>query len=233
MPDLEAALRQFEAAESNLKKLEQLWEKIESLIGNGPAFGSPPEYDHACMAFRHILQSLPAIDGFRVDDHHHDFDEAGQMRLDALEVGEIDAQVSVESSLAEQGRILRAYRFKLQSKRRELVRDRMLTLIDEVDDMLRQLLPVAEGKEGNEYVSSLSEANWQYLQDAIGEIDTLLGSSDRPARWRDLKRHLSFGMVGICLIFTSSTGLPSRAALVQASMAKTILFLLVSQISEK
>ena len=101
MSDLEGALHQFEAPESNLKKLEQLWEKIEGLIGSGPAFGSPPEYDEACMAFRQILQSLPAIDGFKLEDHLHEFDEAGQMRLDALEVGEIEAQVSVESSLAE------------------------------------------------------------------------------------------------------------------------------------
>jgi hypothetical protein len=56
MTDLEAALHQFEATESNLKKLEQLWVKIEGLIGSGPAFGSPPEYEEACMAFRHVLQ---------------------------------------------------------------------------------------------------------------------------------------------------------------------------------
>jgi Restriction endonuclease len=121
---------------------------------------------------------------------------AGSYSPDALEVGEIEAQVSVESSIDEQGRLLREYRFKLQATRRELVRDRMLTLVDEVDEVLRQLLPCAEGKESNEHVSALSESNWSRLELSIAEIDTLLGSSDRPLRWGDLRRHLHFGMVG-------------------------------------
>jgi hypothetical protein len=56
------------------------------------------------------------------------------MRLDALEVGEIEAQVSIENALEEQGKSLRAYRFLLTAKRRQLVRDRMLTLMDAVDE---------------------------------------------------------------------------------------------------
>ncbi len=197
MADLDAALQQFEATESNLEKLEKLWAKIESHIGDGgPAFGSPPEYDELCLAFRQILPALPAIDGFKAEDKLYDYDAVGQMRLDALEIGEIEAKVSIENFIEEQGRLLREYRFKLQAKRRELVRDRVLTLIDEVDELLRNLGPAVEGKEINEHVEKLGGAAWASLGEAVAEIHALLGSGERPARWGDLHRHLSFGMVG-------------------------------------
>jgi hypothetical protein len=193
MTTLDAGLRKFEATEANLEKLDKLWDQILSHIPGGPAFGSPPEYDHLCLAFRGILPALPAIDGFRVEDRLHDYDAVGQMRLDALEVGEIEAQISVEHAVEEQGKLLREYRFKLNSKRRELVRDRMVALIDEVDELLRGLGLGAKGKEINEYVS---ESGWPSLKEAITEIDTLLGSETRPPRWGLLQRHLHFGMFG-------------------------------------
>src|SRR5690242_9858735 len=104
MADLDAALQYFEATEGNLKKLEKLWSQIESHIPSGPAFGSPPEYDELCLTFRQILGAMPAIDGFQVEDCLHDYDAIGQMRFDALEIGEIEAKVSVENAVSEQGR---------------------------------------------------------------------------------------------------------------------------------
>lgn len=196
MADLDAALRQFEATEANLEKLEKLWSQIESHIPDGPAFGSPPEYDELCLAFRQILHGLPAIDGFKVEDQLHDYSAIGQMRLDALEIDDIEAKVSVENCVSEQGRLLREYRFRFQTKRRELTRDRMLGLIDDVDRLLRRLGMAVEGKESNEHVSALSEADWSNLRESVAEVHTLLGSAERPARWGDLSRHLHFGMVG-------------------------------------
>lgn len=84
MTTLDAALREFDAVEANLEKLDRLWAQIEGHLPTGPAFGSPPEYEEACLAFRRILRALPAIDGFQVQDHLLDYDEVGQMRLDAL-----------------------------------------------------------------------------------------------------------------------------------------------------
>lgn len=159
----------------------------------GLAFGSPPEYEEACLAFRHILPSMPAIDGFKVEDHLLEYDEVGQMRLDAREVGEIECDVAVERSIERQGEVLREYRFRLRAKRRELVRSRMLILIDNVDQSLRTLgaLPEEEGR------SSLGpEPALSHLREAVAEFDTLLGSDTRPRRWSDLRRHLHFGMVG-------------------------------------
>jgi len=195
MADLDGALQQFEATESNLEKLEQLWAQIETHIVGGPAFGSPPEYDELCLAFRQILPVLPAIDGFRVENKLHAFDAIGQMRLDALEAGDIEAKVFVENEIEEQGRRLREYRFRLQTKRRELIRDRILSLIDEVDELLRNLGPAVQGEESNEDVRKISETDWMSLEEAVAEIHTLLGGGARPTRWGDLRRHLSFGMV--------------------------------------
>src|SRR4051812_695025 len=93
---LEAALGQFEAVEANLAKLEELWKKIRGLIPPGPQFGAPPGYDDHCRAFRRILPGMPAIGGLKLDDHLMDFDDIGQMRLDCLEVSEIECSVSTE-----------------------------------------------------------------------------------------------------------------------------------------
>jgi hypothetical protein len=192
MSTLETALQQFEATEANLEKLEKLWEKISSHISGGPAFGAPPEYDELCLAFRGILPALPAIGGVRVEDHLYEYDEVGQMRLDALEVGEIEAQVSTENALEEQGKSLRAYRFLLTAKRRQLVRDRMLSLMENVDEILGLLLPILDGAEINE---SVPEPNWSRLKGMIEEIATLLGSNPKPPGWGTLMRHLHFGQM--------------------------------------
>lgn len=135
---------------------------------------------------------MPAIGGVRVEDHLYDYDTAGQMRLDALEVREIDAQVSVENVLEEQGKRLREYRFLLNAKRRELVRGRMLSLMNDVDEILRLLLPSLEGAEANE---SVPEPNWSRLKETVQEIATLLGSNPAPPGWGNLMRHLHFGQM--------------------------------------
>jgi hypothetical protein len=75
-------------------------------------------------------------------------------------------------------------------------RDRMLALIDEVDELLRILAPEVAGKGPGDLVSGISETDWARLKDAVAEIDTLQGSAERAARWIDLSRHLHFGMVG-------------------------------------
>lgn len=193
MKTLDAALGQFEATEANLEKLDKLWEQISRLQPSGPRFGSPPEYDELCLAFRRILPGLPAIDGFRISDQLHDYDEVGQMHLDALEVGENVAQITVMNALDEQGRLLREYRLRMQAKRRELIRSPVIKLIDEVDELLRALSPTIAGQEVNVHMSATP---WSRLKEAIAEIDTLLGSATRPTRWSDLQRHLDYGMVG-------------------------------------
>lgn len=192
MTTLNAALKQFEATEANLSKLEKLWAQIEKLLPNGPAFGSPPEYEELCLTFRQILPGLPAIGGFRVTDCLFDFDEAGQWLLDAAEVGDVEAHVSVYKALEEQGRLLRKYRFRFQTKRRELIRGRLVRLIDEMDSILERLSSKVEEHEIN---TDITGPDWEQFKDGIKEINTLLGAEARPNRWGDLQRHLHFGKV--------------------------------------
>jgi hypothetical protein len=108
---------------------------------------------------------------------------------------------------------LREYRFKLQAKRRELVHDRMLSLIDEIDELLRTLTSAVEGREINEHVSSFSEPAWSGLRESVAEIDTLLGGSERPAGWGNLRRHLGFGMVCDLLDIQKLDWPPIKAAI--------------------
>lgn len=192
MTKLDAALQQFEATEANLARLNSLWGRIQTLLSDGPAFGSPPEYDELLLAFRRILPSLPAIEGFRVEDHSYEYDAVGQMRVDALELGGIEAELATHSALTEQGRQLREYGFRLQSARRQLVRDRILSLMDEIDELLSELWPESAGLGPRTIIRARP---WGRLEEAVAEIDTLLGAVPRPPRWGALKRHLSFGMV--------------------------------------
>lgn len=63
MADLDAALQQFEAAESNLEKLETLWKQIEEQIGTGPAFGNPPNTMNYASHFAGFCPHyLPSMD---------------------------------------------------------------------------------------------------------------------------------------------------------------------------
>ena len=193
MGTLDAALREFEATEANLAKLDTLWGQIKGLQPSGPAFGSPPEYEALCLAFRRILPSMPAIDGFRIEDHLLEYDEAGQMQLDALELDEIEVHVQVANALEEQGRQLQQYRFHFQAKRRELVRDRLLTLTDEIDQLINDLSSVVTERKPD---PPIVEPAWERLEEAVDELDMLLGTTARPPRWSDLQRHLHFGMMG-------------------------------------
>lgn len=192
MTRLDAALEEFEATEANLAKLNALWERIERLLPTGPSFGSPPGYDELLLAFRRILPALPAIDGFQVEDHLCEFDVAGQLLLEALEGGEVVAEVEARNTLSEQGRQLREYSFRLQSARRHLVRGRILVLVDEFGQLIGELWPQHEGLAHD---TNITAPSWDRLKEIVAEVDTLLGAGSRPARWSALNRHLAFGMM--------------------------------------
>src|ERR1017187_5956070 len=114
------------------------------------------------------------------------------MRLDALEIGDIESKVFVENALEEQGRRLREYRFLMNKVRRKVVRDRMLQLMDDVDGLLRVLDQSVESARVNDPVP---EPNWSLLKEAVQELATLLGGDPQPAGWGYLMRHLHFGQV--------------------------------------
>jgi hypothetical protein len=188
-----SALEQFEAVEANLGKLERLWRELEGLMPSGVQFGPNPEYDDRSRAYANLLQSLPSIDGWKPTATPPDLDDLAQNRFDALELMELSAQVSIERWAEEPGRELSEYRYRLNSARRALIRDALVTIIDLMDSHFRGLRQAAKGLEHNKKIESPA---WESIRELISQIEVLLGSSvAKPPRWSDLRRHVSFAMV--------------------------------------
>lgn len=187
---LMAALELFETTEANLAKLERLWTELEHLMPTGVSFGTDPEYEDRARSYVAILAALPMIDGWKPGSEPPELNALAQDRFDALELGEPTAQISVEQRLEEPSRELRDYRFRLNSKRRALVRESLIELIDVIDADVKLL---REQSGDIESAVKLGDELWRALRDHIKQIDVLLGSSvERPLRWRDLRRHAGF-----------------------------------------
>ena len=191
---INAALRHFDATEANVEKLERMFKEMRKLIPDGICFGGNAQYDDFCRTFADVLAALPKIDGWKPSCHLQDLNEIAQNRLDAMEIDEISAKVSVEESIEEPARELAAYRHRLFKKRRELTRGAILETMGRVDEALRQLrLNFPKSEDG---VQSVEGELWDSLKDLIKEVETLLGSaSPRPSRWSYLHRHLAFGQL--------------------------------------
>jgi hypothetical protein len=191
---INSALRQFEATEANLVKLERLWAKITKLTPSGLAFGGDPTYEEHVRGYKDLLHALPSIDGWKPETVPEDLDTIGQMRLDAKEVGELSAEVAVESQIEAPGRELAEYRHRLNTKRRKLIRSVTSDLIAAIDQTLRSFSN-AIPKNPNQ-ARKVKSTHWERLKEQVQEIESLLGSTlPRPPRWNDLRRHLSVGMM--------------------------------------
>lgn len=197
MPDLTDAVRQFDAAQANLKRLEELWSEIKALIPDGMVIDtSSPDavrYADSCRTFRHILKAMPKIDGLALTDDLLDLDAIFMNRMDAKECGEISAEISVDRMIYAQGDSLQEYRFRFLAQRRSLVRNEMLRAIGEIDNILATL----STRNFDDPTPSVSGDEWDQLKALIAEIDVLRGTVvNAPPRWSDLRRHLAFGLTG-------------------------------------
>jgi hypothetical protein len=189
---INSALRQFEATEANVAKLERLWAEISKLTPSGLQFGSDPAYEEHVRIFEDVLAALPKIDGWKPESVPIDLNTICQNRLDAKEVGEISAEIAVEEEIEAPGRELAEYRHRLNKKRRQLIRSVMSDLIAAIDETVRSLAKSIPKKPNP--AREIKSAAWDKLKDQIQEIETLLGSGvPRPSRWSDLRRHLHFG----------------------------------------
>ncbi|MDH5730615.1 MAG: restriction endonuclease [Gammaproteobacteria bacterium] len=192
---LNAALRHFESVEANLVKAEKLLVEIGDAIPSGIAFGENIDYETNSRNFHSLISALPSIDGWKPEIFLMDLDEIAQNRLDAQEVGEFECMVSVERQIGEPARLLREYRYHFNQKRRELIRDALIELIDCIDANLRGLSKLLEGDENSNI--AILDCEFDNLKENIAQIEMLLGSSvTKPARWSDLRRHIHFGMLG-------------------------------------
>jgi len=189
------ALEQFEAAEANLIKLERLSEELEAMVPSGIAFGGNAEYEDRMWSYAMLLESLPKIDGWKPTATPPDLDDIAQRRMDAMESGEFEAQISVARWIEEPGRELREYRFRFNNKRKALIRDTLVGLIDQIDADVRAVREIA-GPEPEPGLQ-LDQDVWASMREHMKQIEVLLGSSvKKPARWSDMMRHMRFGYVG-------------------------------------
>jgi hypothetical protein len=188
------ALQKFEAAEANLVKLERLWEELQSLFPSGLTLGENPEYEDRSRSFELVLAALPKIDGRRPKITLPDIDGVVQTRFDYMELGEPLAEAQFEASLWADGREIREYRFRLNQKRRALIRDALVEVIDQIDADLRA---IREEVGEPEPVEKISSPLWDQLREHVDQIEVLLGSSvQMPPRWYVFQRHLSFRQAG-------------------------------------
>lgn len=192
--DLNSALRTFEAAEANLEKAERLLGDLEALIPNGIVFGNDTQYEEALFALQPVLDALPGIDGWKPGFELYEYQEIGQMRFDAEEIGDFEAKVYVERQLEQPFEMLREYRRRFAKKRRELVRDALQNVLNGVDQILPRLLIEANAAKG--VATEMSTPLLEELRGYAKQLDVLLGSTARPTRWADFRRHLAFGMPG-------------------------------------
>jgi hypothetical protein len=194
------ALRQFEATEANLLKLERLWSEIRASIPSGIVFTThDPEYEDRCRAFDEVYAALPLIEGWKPTISLPDLIGVAQNRWDATELDMVEVTVAVETEIEAPGRVIREYRFRFNKMRRALIRDRLASLIDEIDADLRVVRRDIGEMESHEKIAGPS---WDDVIKHVAQIDVLLGSSTRPPRWRELHRHLAFSQVQDALDIT-------------------------------
>ena len=108
-----------------------IWDEIASMIPTGINFGANVEYEDRVRSFDLLVASLPKIGGWKPTATPPDLDGVAQSRLDAMEIDEPSAHVSVERWIEEPGRELQEYRFRFNNMRRALIRDALISLIDQ------------------------------------------------------------------------------------------------------
>jgi len=187
------ALKQFEATEANLTKVERLLSEIGKLIPDGIVFDGNSDYDDRCRSIKEIQRHLPAIEGWKPTLDMLSLDDIAHWRLDAAEAGMPEMHISLHRHMEAPGTELEEYRFRFDRMRRALVRDAVLDLMKAMDTCLSRLGDELKERESHEKGGELF---WEEAKKITAQIDTLLGSVDRPPGWQNLRRHTHFAMVG-------------------------------------
>lgn len=189
------ALKQFEATEANLLKLQRLWDELKALFPAAVPLDHNPEYEDRGRSFDSVLRALPAIDGWKPNLCPPDLDGVAATRIDLLELDEPLETARFEAALWSEGRQIGEYRFRLDQKRRALIRDVLLGAMDEFETCLQGVEPA--DTDLPTYTELKARPAWQRMRELANQIEVLLGSSvQKPPAWPILRRHLGFGMVG-------------------------------------
>ena len=144
---LNDTLKVLEAVEANLEKLTRLWEEIRQLLPSVGGFvisgvSDEERYRDRARVFKHILQALPAIHGFKLEYSLIDSDDILSTCIDLAELGELTANFSFDREIFKQGELLEDYRFRLGIKRRQLIRQSVPAFIEAMDALLERLIRI-------------------------------------------------------------------------------------------
>jgi hypothetical protein len=188
--NLEQALEQFDAIETNLSRLEKVWEEMQQLIPDSVAFyGTSPEamrFLELQKAYESILNAIPPVGDYRLGTVPSDLDSIAQARLDALDLGEFEAKRWVEDQIEEPTREIHEYRSRFREARLELVRERLQELIPTINRLVSGLVERVPNDN-----NSADDPDWPELAAAIQQVVRLAGSQIPQARsWRDMRRHV-------------------------------------------
>jgi hypothetical protein len=190
--DLNEALGQFDKIEANLHRLDKVWEEMVDLIyGDGPIVGVRDErrYDTLLRSFGVLAKSLPAIGSYQFDGYPTDANEVAHLQWRARDIGDPSAYGHTNAIIYAPNEGLDDYRFRFLTARRDLVRERIRQLIEEIDELLVRLQEWVP--DDNECVL---DPDWSRLTEAFSEVERLAGNHmPKTGRWDDLKRHISFG----------------------------------------
>jgi hypothetical protein len=215
--DLEKALEQFDSVETNLRRLEKVWEEMQQIIPSGYTFlGSSPEglrYVELQRSYSRISNGIPAIDGYEITTIPEDVDAITQMRIEAQEVGEYTFGLRVQEDVEAPTREIDEYRSRFRRARRELVRSKLQELVSEINGLLSSLIVAVPSNR-----LKVRHEDWPKLVEAFQQIERLAGSQiPQTGRWSDMRRHLHFAE-GHDLHDIASMDWPSVRADIEASM---------------
>jgi hypothetical protein len=162
--------------------LERLIPRGIAFFGNGP---EGREYRQLQRDYANLLAGVPPIDGWRITERPHDLDEIAQWRLDAAEVGELAASISVEAQIESPHLEIDEYRDRLARCRRRLVRPRMEQIVARIDTSLAGLDAPASVTGTGEQAAQLNAL--------FSELDRLLGKAERGDAWSSCRASLEQG----------------------------------------
>jgi len=176
-PDLNEALKQFDAVQANLHKLDRLWESLDKMLPSGNEMGftaSADEYRDLVRKFIFIAEKMPKIDGFGLTWEFSEPDTIMGNHVDYAELGH-EAPLGVityNESLREPGDRLKEYRFRLANARRKLARDTVGSSIAKIDELLVRLVAHGSDKDPN-YPMEQSGDDWEQLKHTVDSIDAV------------------------------------------------------------
>src|ERR1700722_8960731 len=99
------------------------------------------------------------------------------------------AIVSVEDAVENPGREIAEYRYRLNKKRRQVVRSALLQAMRTIDERLSALQATYEPDFDKS--KDIDRAEWDEIDNTVKQIEVLLGASlPKPTRWSDLRRHI-------------------------------------------